>query len=71
MSMVLPELALPIVITSVADPAPDELMALIVAELVPAAVGVPEISPEPPLTLNPDGNPVALKLVGLLLAVIW
>ena len=39
--------------------------------LVPEAVGVPEMSPVLVLTDNPTGKPVALKLVGLLMAVIW
>jgi hypothetical protein len=37
---------------------------------VPAVVGVPEINPVLVFTLRPAGNPVALKLVGLLVAVI-
>jgi hypothetical protein len=41
-----------------------------VTELVPLAVGVPVIAPVVVLTDNPLGKPVALKLVGLLLAVI-
>jgi hypothetical protein len=55
---------------SVADPVPAELLALIVTFDVPAAVGVPEITPLVVLIDNPAGKPVALKLVGLLLAVI-
>jgi hypothetical protein len=55
---------------SVAVPVPPALLALSVTEDVPVAVGVPEITPVVVLTLNPEGNPVALKLVGLLLAVI-
>ena len=38
---------------------------------VAAAVGVPEIRPVVVLTDSPAGKPVALKLVGLSLAVIW
>jgi hypothetical protein len=38
---------------------------------VSLVVGVPEISPVEPLTLNPGGSPVASKLVGALSAVIW
>jgi hypothetical protein len=56
--------------TSVADPVPAELAALIVTFDVPAAVGVPEMTPLVVLIDNPAGKPVALKLVGLLLAVI-
>ena len=51
-------------------PVPAALVALTVAELVPAAVGVPEMSPVEVFTDNPAGKPVAPKLVGLLLAVI-
>jgi len=65
--------AVPIVITRVAVavlqvPAP--LLAVMVTLFVPVVVGVPEISPVLVLTLRPAGNPVALKLVGLLVAVI-
>ena len=64
---------LPIVITSVAlavlqGPAP--LLALIVTLVVPAAVGVPEITPVLVLMLRPAGSGLALKLVGLLVAVM-
>lgn len=37
---------------------------------VPADCGVPEIEPLAVLIINPAGRPVALKLVGLLVAVI-
>ena len=62
-----------IVITSVAlavlqGPAP--LLALIVTLVVPAVVGVPEITPVLVLTLRPAGSGLAVKLVGLLVAVI-
>jgi hypothetical protein len=62
-----------IVITRVAvaalqDPAP--LLVLMVTLVVPAVVGVPEISPVLVLTLKPAGSGLALKLVGLLVAVI-
>ena len=36
----------------------------------PSAVGVPEITPVPVLSVSPGGNPVAPKTVGLLLAVM-
>ena len=55
----------------VAEPVPPALVALIVTLDVAAVVGVPEIAPVDVLTLKPAGNPVALKLVGVLLAVIW
>ena len=37
---------------------------------VPAVVGVPEINPVVVFTVKPAGNGVALKLVGLFVAVI-
>ena len=46
------------------------MVALSVMLEVPAAVGVPEMTPVVVLMESPAGNPVALKLVGLLLAVI-
>jgi hypothetical protein len=63
-----------IVKVSVALPVPPALVALMVTLYgLPASVpiaGVPEIKPVVVFTVKPDGNPVALKLVGLLLAVI-
>src|SRR5205807_9093725 len=53
----------------VAVPVPPELVALRVTLEVPAVVGVPEIRPSDVLTERPLGSPVALKLVGLLVAV--
>ena len=63
-----------IVKVNVALPVPAAFVALMVTlyglpASVPAA-GVPEISPVLVLTLRPAGNPVALKLLGLLVAVI-
>ena len=55
---------------NVAVPVPDAFVAPIVTELVPLAVGVPVIAPVEVLTDKPLGKPLALKLVGLLLAVI-
>ena len=49
---------------------PAPLVALIVTLVVPAAVGVPENTPVLALTLRPAGNGLAVKLVGLLVAVI-
>jgi hypothetical protein len=46
------------------------LLALMVTLVVPAVVGVPEITPVLVLTLSPAGSGLALKLVGLLVAVI-
>jgi len=59
-----------IVKVSVALPVPPELVALMVTLYVPAVVGVPEITPVLVFTDRPAGSPVALKLVGLLVAVI-
>jgi hypothetical protein len=59
-----------IVKVKVALPVPPELVALIVTAYVPAVVGVPEINPVLVLTVNPPGSPLALKLVGLFVAVI-
>jgi hypothetical protein len=56
---------------SVAEPVPPLLVALIVTEEVPEVVGVPVMRPLTVLIESPAGNPVALKLVGLLVAVIW
>jgi len=57
--------------TSVALPVPPALVALMETQYVPAVVGVPEINPVLVFTVSPAGSPVALKLVGLLVAVIW
>jgi hypothetical protein len=46
------------------------LPAVIVTLVVPDVVGVPEIRPVIVLTLRPGGSGLALKLVGLLVAVI-
>ena len=42
------------------EPVPLELIALIVAVLVPVAVGVPLIAPVLVFTLRPPGSPLAL-----------
>ncbi len=55
---------------SVKFPVPEALVAPRVTVLVPLALGVPVIAPVVVLTDNPAGKPLALKLVGLLLAVI-
>lgn len=60
-----------IVIVNVALPGPPALIALIVAFVVPIAVGVPLINPVFVFTLNTAGWFMALKLVGLFLAGIW
>ena len=54
---------------SVADPL--ALEAVRAMALVPAAMGVPEISPVLALMARFAGRPGAAKLVGWLLAVIW
>ena len=50
---------------NVADPVPAALVALNATLDVPAAVGAPEMTPVS--AESPAGNPVALKLIGLLL----
>lgn len=64
-----PSVADAIVSVSVALPVPPPLLALNATIEVPAAVGVPEITPAE-LTDKPAGNPVAPKLVGELVAVV-
>lgn len=59
-----------IVTANVADPVPKPLVALNVTLDVPAAVGVPAMTPVVVLIESPAGNPAALKLVGFLVAVI-
>ena len=62
-----------IVITRVAVAVLQELpplLAVMMTLVVPAAVGVPEITPVLVLTLRPAGSGLAVKLVGLLVAVI-
>ena len=63
--MVITRVALPVYMQGFAP-----LLALMVTLVVPAVVGVPEITPVPVLTLRPGGSGLALKLVGLLVAVI-
>jgi len=46
------------------------LLAVMVTSVVPAVVGVPEITPVLVFTLRPGGSGLALKVVGLLVAVI-
>ena len=55
---------------SVKVPVPVTLLAEIVIVLVLAVVGVPEMTPVAVFTVRPAGNPVALKLVGVLFAVM-
>ena len=50
---------------------PAELLAFTLTFDVPATVGVPEMRPVTLLKESPGGSPVALKLVGELVAVIW
>ena len=51
-------------------PVPVTLLADIVMVLVPAVVGVPEMTPVAVFTVRPAGSPVALKLVGVFFAVM-
>ena len=55
---------------SVWSPVPWSLLAEIVIVMVATVVGVPEIRPVAVFTLRPAGRPVALKLVGVLFAVM-
>ena len=52
-------------------PVPVAFVAVRVMVDVPATVGVPEIRPVAVLADRPVGRPVAPKLVGELVAVIW
>ena len=52
------------------ESAPVALLAPRVTLLVPGAVGMPEMRPLAASTQSPAGRPLALKPVGLLLAVI-
>lgn len=54
-----------------AFPVPAEFVAERATFDVPAAVGVPEMTPVEVFTLSPAGRPVAAKDVGELDAVIW
>ena len=54
----------------VALPVPPLLVAVIVTVDVAAPVGVPEINPDPVLTVSPVGSPVAPYMVGEFVAVI-
>ena len=58
------------VMTKVPNPVPPALLALMLTLVVPVALGVPVMAPLLVLTLRPAGNPLALKLVGVLLAAI-
>jgi hypothetical protein len=60
----------PTVSVNAAVPVPALLVAFSVTLEVPKEVGVPEIDPVAVLTERPAGSPVALKLVGDLVAVI-
>jgi hypothetical protein len=55
----------------VAFPVPPPFMAFRATLEVPEAVGVPEMEPVEVLIVKPAGKPVALKLVGEFVAVIW
>ena len=49
---------------------PPAFVALTVTLKFPFVVGVPDIAPVLVFTVSPEGNPLAPKLVGLLLAVM-
>ena len=55
---------------SVVFPVPLELTAPRVTTLCPARDGIPEISPVMELTVNPEGNPVAVYELGVLVPAI-
>ena len=59
-----------IVIFSTLLSVPPALIAAILIGKTPGAVGVPEIVPETLFSVRPAGKPVAVKLVGLLVALI-
>ena len=52
-------------------PLPPALVALMVMVETDTVVGIPDIHPVAVSTDKPTGSPVASKLVGLLVAVIW
>ena len=54
----------------VAVPVPPAFVALRLMFEFPVAVGVPEMTPVTVLMLRPAGNPMALKVVGLFVAVM-
>lgn len=58
-------------IVKVELPRPPALAAPTLTTNVPEVEGVPEIVPVFALNDNPGGKPVAVKLVGLFVAVIW
>ena len=55
---------------NVALPVPPEFVAPKLTALCPSVVGVPEMTPVTVFTLNPAGNPLALKEDGLFVPVI-
>ena len=59
------------VMLKVAVPVPMELVALRATLKVPTLVGVPLMRPVCVFTLKPAGSPLAPKLVGELVALIW
>jgi hypothetical protein len=54
-----------------AVPVPPAFEALMAMLLVPLELAVPLMKPVDVFTASPTGKPVALKLVGLLVAAIW
>jgi hypothetical protein len=55
----------------VADPVPPALVAATVNVQEDAYAVVPVITPVVVFIVNPGGSPVALKLVGEFVAIIW
>jgi len=60
-----------IVSDSVCVPVPFEFVALNRTLVLPATAGTPDICPVNVFIESPLGRPVALKLVGLFVPVIW
>ena len=67
---ILPDVVLATVKVKVLEPVPPALLAESVIVLVPAVVGVPEMTPVVELRLKPTGRSAAAKLVGALLAAM-
>jgi hypothetical protein len=59
-----------IVKVSASEPVPALLLAVSVATVVPALVGVPLMAPLSALNVKPAGRPVAVKRLGLPVAAI-
>ena len=67
---ILPDVVLATVNVKLLEPVPLALLAESVIVLVPAVVGVPEITPVVELRLKPDGRPVPAKLLVVIATVM-